>query len=167
MTNISENVLTDDMVIRKLTYQFDRTLQLLECLAAENNESAPFVSVIESYSRQKVELAAEQILTGWSLPDDTTCTECEKELFRNASITVRARRPLGLLTWYIDSCVCSECDVTLDPEPDSMEVIAAARITEWNDPSNYRSMMLSDIDIEDASGTRYCGEANTKVTNDA
>lgn len=72
MTRTSEDDLIDGSVIRKLTNQFDRTHQPLECLTPVNDELDLFVSVIELYSRWKVEFAAKQILSRWSLAEDVT-----------------------------------------------------------------------------------------------
>ncbi|MFP8957024.1 hypothetical protein ACLI4Y_09870 [Natrialbaceae archaeon A-CW3] len=155
MTRISEERLTDEMVVRNLTYQFDRALQLLECLAAEGQEGDPEVCVIGSYSKRKLEAAAEQALTGWSLPKDTTCSQCERVLAAYRPVTIRARRPLELLTWYLDQCVCDECDVPLDPRPDGLDVIASAWIAPWDDPEGRRPLLLSDVTIEESSGTNY------------
>lgn len=164
MPRVSEDDLTDEMVVRKLTYQFDRTLQLLECLTVDDSEPEPFVSVVGSYSQRKMEFAAEQALTGWSLPKDTTCSECGQTLVPYKPVTVVARRPLELLTWFLDSCVCDECDTTLDPKPDSMDVVASAWITKWDDPEHRRPMMLSEITVEEASGTHYRGDVDLEVT---
>ncbi|AUX08305.1 hypothetical protein AArcSl_0655 [Halalkaliarchaeum desulfuricum] len=165
MTRVTEEDLDDEMVVRKLTYQVDRTLQLLECLAVDEGESEPFVSVVESYSRQKVEVAAEQALTGWSLPKDTSCCNCGRNLVPYKSVTVRARRPLGLLTWFMDAWVCEDCDVALDPDPDSMDVIASAWITRWDAPDESRTMVLSDIAVEEASGTQYRSDIDMEVAD--
>lgn len=165
MPRVSEDELTDEMVVRKLTYQFDRTLQLLECLIVDNGETEPFVSVVSSYSQQNVEFAAEQALTGWSLPKDTTCSECGQSLVPYKPVTVVARRPLELLTWFLDACVCDECDATLDPQPDSMDVVASAWITEWDDPEDMRPMMLSEVTVEESSGTRSRGDVDDGVTD--
>ena len=165
MTRVTEDELDDDMVVRKLTYQFDRTLQMLECLVVDEEGGEPFVSVIESYSRQKVEFAAEQALTGWPLPKGTTCSSCGRNLVSYESVTVRARRPLGLLTWFLDDCVCEDCDIDLNPETDSLDAIASAWITEWDDPRGGQAMLLSDIDVEDVSGTQYRGDTSTEGTD--
>ena len=155
MTRISEERLTDEMVVRNLTYQFDRTLQLLECLVAGGQKDDPEVCVIGSYSKKKLEASAEQALTGWSLPKDTACSQCERGLVAYRPVTIRARRPLELLTWYLDQCVCDECDVPLDPRPDGLDVIASAWITPWEDLERRRPLMLSDVTIEGSSGTNY------------
>ncbi len=164
MPRVSEDDLTDEMVIRKLTYQFDRTLQLLECLTVDKGEPEPFVSVVGSYSQRKMEFAAEQALTGWSLPKDTTCSECGQTLVPYKRVTVVARRPPELLTWFLNSCVCDECEATLDPKPESMDVVASAWITKWDDPEDMRPMMLSEISVEESSGTHYRGDVDMEVT---
>lgn len=165
MTRISEDGLDDDRVALKLTYQFDRVLQLLECLAAEAGGEAPFVSVIESYTRRKVELAAEQALSGWSLPHGMTCDRCDQPLATSESVTVRARRPMELLTWFLDACACDSCEVMLDPDPDGIDVIASARVMRWDDPEGERQMTLSDISVEEASGTQYYESQDVGVTD--
>jgi hypothetical protein len=166
MTRISEDVLDDDLVALKLTYQFDRVLQLLECLAADASSETPFVSVIESYSRRKVESAAEQVLSGWSLPRGITCDSCDQALASSKSISVRARRPMGLLTWFLDACVCDDCEVMLDPETDGIDVVASARITRWDDPEGERPLLLSEVSVEEASGTQYYESQNVEVTDE-
>lgn len=165
MTRISENELNDDQVALKLKYQFDRVLQLLECLAADASSETPFVSVIESYSRRKVKPAAEQALSGWSLPRGITCDSCDQALASSKSISVRARRPMGLLTWFLDACVCEDCEVMLDPEPDGIDVVASARITRWDDPEGGRPLLLSEVSVEEASGTLYGERQNVEVTD--
>lgn len=72
MTHTSENDLIDGSVIRKLTNQLDQMYQLLECLTPGNDELYLFVSVIELYSRWKVDSDAKQILSRWSLVEDVT-----------------------------------------------------------------------------------------------
>lgn len=165
MTRISEDDLDDDRVALKLTYQFDRVLHLLECLAAEADGEAPFVSVIESYTRRKVEIGAEQALSGWSLPRGMTCDSCDQPLAPSESVTVRARRPMELLTWFLDACACDDCEVMFDPEPDGIDVIASARVTRWDNPEGERRMTLNDISVEEASGTQYYESQEIEVTD--
>jgi len=121
--------------------------------------------VIESYSRRKVELAAEQALSGWTFPRGITCDSCNRELASSKSISVRARRPTGLLTWFLDVCVCDDCEVMLDPETDGIDVVASARITRWDDPEGERPLLLSEVSVEEASGTQYYESQSVEVTD--
>jgi len=165
MTRISEDELNDDQVALKLRHQFDRVLHLLECLTADIDSESPFVSVIETYSRRKVESAAEQALSGWSLPRGITCDSCDQTLASSKSISVRARRPMGLLTWFLDACVCDDCEVMLDPETDGIDVVASAGLTRWDDPERERPLLLSEVSVEEASGTQYYESQNVEVTD--
>lgn len=72
MTRTPEDDLIDGSAIRKLTNQFDQTQQPLECLPPVNSDSDLFVSVIELYSRWKVDFDTKQILSRWSLAEDVT-----------------------------------------------------------------------------------------------
>lgn len=148
MTRPSENELDSQILQQKLSYRLGRVQQLLAAIPSEHEETNVEVHVADSYTSEQLEMAVEQALSGFSLPE-VVCSECERVLTPAREVIIRARRPLGVMTWYLDDCVCPECGLKLEPKPDSFDALVSAQITSWDDPEELRPYLLSDVSICD------------------
>lgn len=150
MIRPSEDELGSQELRQKLSYRLQRVQQLLEAIPSEHEETNLEVRVTETYSSEQLVMAVEQALSGFSL-SETVCSECERTLTPAREVSVRARRPLGVMTWYLDDCVCPECGLELEPKPDSFDALVSAQVTSWDDPEELRPYLLADISIREVS----------------
>ncbi len=151
MTPEEARSVSDELVQQKLGYQLVRLQELLYGLSTDGVD--PFACIVESYSRGDVERAAKQVLTGQSFPESTAeCDHCGRSLSEGSSIQVRGRRPAGLLSWYIAAVACDSCNLSLNPEPDGLDVVATARLSAVDADDG---LWLQQVTIEESSGTCY------------
>jgi len=148
MTRPCEGELDSQILQQKLSYRLGRVQQLLGAIPSEHGETDREVHIADSYSLKQLEMAVEQALSGFSLPE-VVCSKCERILTPAREVVVRARRPLGLMTWYLDDCVCLDCVLELEPKPDSFDVLASAQTTNWNDPDQLRPYLLADVSVRE------------------
>lgn len=151
MTPEEARSVSDELVQQKIGYQLVRLQELLHGLSTDGVD--PFACIVESYSRGDVERAANQVLTGQSVPKGTAeCDHCGRSLSEGSSIQVRGRRPAGLLSWYIAAVACDSCNLSLNPEPDGLDVVATARLSTVDGDAE---LWLRQVAIEESSGIRY------------
>ena len=151
MTPEEARSVSDELVQQKLGYQLVRLQKLLHGLSTDGADS--FACIVEAYSCGDVERGAKQVLTGQSVPKGTAeCDHCGRTLPEGKSIQVRARRPAGLLSWYIAAVACDSCNLSLNPEPDGLDVVATARLCAVDRGDE---LWLRQVTIEESSGTCY------------
>ena len=143
-----EGELDSKILQQMLSYRLGRIQQLLEVISSEHEETDREVHIADSYSLKQLEMAVKQALSGFSL-SEVACSKCERILTPAREVVIRARRPLGLMTWYLDDCVCPGCEIELKPKPDSFDVLVSAQITSWDDPEKLRPYLLADVSIRD------------------
>jgi len=151
MTAEEARSVSDELIQQKLGYQLVRLQELLQGLSTDGTD--PFACIVEAYSSDDVEKAAKQVLTGQSFPKSTAeCDHCGRSLSEGSSIQVRGRRPAGLLTWYIGAFACDSCNLTLNPKPDGLDVVATARLSSVD---HGEGLCLRQVTIEQLSGSCY------------
>lgn len=140
-----------ELIRRKLSHQLRQLHSLLEAFSPGNDDE-PFVFVVETYSRKKVEAAAEQALRGHQLPQKhTECDLCGRLLSSNERIRLRGRRSVETLVWYLDGLACDACSIGLLPKPETMDVLATAQLSEVADTE----VRIADVDVYESSGDIY------------
>lgn len=139
-----------ELIRRKLSHQLRQLHGLLDALTANGDE--PYAFVVETYSRGKVEAAAQQALRGHQLPQKhAECDLCGRLLSSNERIRLRGRRSVETLVWYLDGLACEACDIGLLPKAESMDVLATALLSEAAD----REPRIAEVDVYESSGVLY------------
>ena len=108
MTRLPGEELTEEMIVRNLTHHLHRALQLGERLDTEVDKHDVGTCVTGSLSDENVEMAVEQALTGWSLPEDVTCHVCGDPLGEGDAVVVYVFRPTGSGRYEIGHVVCRD-----------------------------------------------------------
>ena len=102
MTRLPGEGLTEEMIVRNLTHHLNRALQLGERLNTDVDKHDVVTCVTGSLSDEIVQVAVEQALTGWSLPEDPTCHVC------GGAVVVYVFRPAGSVQYEVGHVVCRD-----------------------------------------------------------
>jgi hypothetical protein len=151
-----------ELIRRKLSHQLRQLHGLLEALSPGGDE--PYAFVVETYTRDKVEAAAQQALRGCLLPQEhAECERCGRSLSSDERVRLRGRRSAETLVWYLDGVACEACDIGLRPRTESLDVLATVELCDTADVD----MRVSAVDVYASSGVHYRpGEIQSEETEE-
>jgi hypothetical protein len=142
-----------ELIRRKLSHQLSQLHALLEALSSGGDD--PYAFVVETYTRDKVEAAAQQALRGCLLPQEyAECDRCGRSLSSGERVRLRGRRSVETLVWYLDEVACEACDLSLRPEKEGMGVLATVQLCDTDDGD----LRVSAVDVYESIGVNYRSE---------